>query len=78
MGSMDVLLARSEIKSGAILSLLCCLGAFATAFFYCYQVAVLGQKGEDYYHCGGLGSYSDASNVLSVAFAPEAGTLYVA
>jgi len=41
-------------------------------------VAVLGQKGADYYQCGGVGTYDDASNVISAAFAPSpgAGTLY--
>jgi hypothetical protein len=41
-------------------------------------VAVLGQKGDDYYKCGGLGTYGDASNVLSVAFSPGSDELYVA
>ena len=43
-------------------------------------IAVLGQKGADYWHCGGEGTYEDASNVISTAFAPAVnkGTLYAA
>ena len=42
--------------------------------------AVLGQKGADYWLCGGEGTCGDASNVISAAFAPVvgAGTLYAA
>ena len=45
-----------------------------------HTAAVLGQKGEDYWHCGGAGTYGDASNVISAAFAPVVGkgTLYAA
>lgn len=55
------------------------LGAF-DALDAVNVTAVLGQKGPDYFHCGGPGTYDDGSNVLSVAFEPKAtaGTLYAA
>ena len=42
--------------------------------------AVLGQKGADYWQCGGAGTYGSADNVISSAFAPApgAGALYAA